>query len=1021
MLLKGKEKDKKFEKKYKLGLCIFLVSFLLFLIPISFQFQSPDSVSISVSETHAAWYDYIISVPSSIGGALGDAGKWIVTKIAEFFIRSIIFVIFAVLWCIYYIIYSLVGTSEWVLSLIFDPAFVQNIGGFTQAEFVRKTASLVSNLCNIVYLFILLYIAILSMLGRAETGRWLKKLVIAALLTNFALVISGVIIDASQILMYSFPMGNNSTENSGGGDFKIGTIIIDKIEKKILKSGGGRTTDVDPSKPLITDQLGNMPDMMPNEEMGSSFWTVAGALFLFKMTLGEAISKILQMLELVIFCIAMMITLISVTTILIIRIIALWIILIISPAAFLLYSFPPTERYFSMWIDSLVKYAFTGPILIFFLYLAKKISDFMGSSGSSNFNNYLNGKASSIVDTPSFKDDLMVFIANNFQITFQFGVVVATIWAGIIIANKFRIYGSPSADQLVNKTRKWSKKGLTAVGKSALTSKMAAWTGFGLANKLRGNKLNKLNASLGENQAKLANLDPESTEYANLSQEVDSQKTQKELLEGKMKSSAARKNRLMKAFALTSPTLLKKKFNSYLSSKDADYHADVATNLNDFTNYWLNRGKSVQLQTANAQRQSYELQNEINELTKQLATAKDDKEAQSIRDKIEHYVKSLLKLSVKDEERRKSLLPQLMQEIEDKAKNPSLIKDLLSNDKLKNSNKIDDEKKNIASIFNSINDAITNGDATEYKKQLSNLSQEINKVKLKDPSLANESFILEAQKKIGEAFKAKFLPSDKGPSIRDRFAAEIPAIAKENALNYLSGSKLRDETAKKVKEKMEEYKKDPMLNKDLLARKFAREELDPIEREAVLSFFSSSARDMSTLVKNINKEKGKPDGDIKNAMEFIESKTSELVAMRAFNNVQSDADKSKNLTLIGHTMFDKISGSYRSATEEERSQAVNRTLNGMSDKSKLSKINPAVFQYDKNNNAFIDPLAVKAVVNSIDFKRIYDSDKLASEVVEDIASNTKKSLGENETSFSNFIENPNQREAFENFTRDYLK
>jgi hypothetical protein len=111
MLLKGKEKDKKFEKKYKLGLCIFLVSFLLFLIPISFQFQSPDSVSISVSETHAAWYDYIISVPSSIGGALGDAGKWIVTKIAEFFIRSIIFVIFAVLWCIYYIIYSLVGTS----------------------------------------------------------------------------------------------------------------------------------------------------------------------------------------------------------------------------------------------------------------------------------------------------------------------------------------------------------------------------------------------------------------------------------------------------------------------------------------------------------------------------------------------------------------------------------------------------------------------------------------------------------------------------------------------------------------------------------------------------------------------------------------------------------------------------------------------------------------------------------------------------------------------------------------------
>ncbi len=1021
MFLTGKEKSKKLKNKYKLGILILLISCVFFVVPLSLQLQESNTVVLSVNQANAAWYDYIISVPSSIGGALGDAGKWIVTKIAEFLIRSILFVIFAILWCIYYIIYSLVGASEWILSLIFDPAFVQNMGGFTQAQFVRKTAALVSNICNIVYLLVLLYIAILSMLGRAETGRWLKKLVIAALLTNFSLVISGVIIDLSQILMYSFPMGKSGTESSNGSEFNIGTTIIDNIEKKILKIGGQTTTNVDPSKPLLTDQLGNMPDLMPSEEIGSSFWTVAGALFLFKMTLGEAISKIIQMLELVIFCVAMMITLISVASILIVRIVALWLLLIVSPAAFLLYSFPPTEKYFSIWIDSLVKYAFTGPILIFFLYVAKKISDFMDSSSSGNMSSYLSKKAGGIVDTPSLKDDLMVFVANNFQVTFQFIVVIITIWAGIIIANKFGIKGASSADQLINKTSRWSKRALVAVGGGVVASKMATWTGFGLANKLRANKLNQLNASLGENQAKLAGLDPESSEYSSLSQQVEDQKTQKDLLESKMRRSTERKNRVMKAFALTSPSLLKKRFSGYLESRNKEYYSDVNNNLSDFTNYWFNRGKSIKIQTANAKEQSYEIQNEIDKLTKDLAVAKNDEEANDIKEKIKHYVESLLKLSVKDEEKRKSLLPQLMQEIEDKAKQPSVIRNLLDNDKLKNNTKVDAEKKNISGIFNSIDAAINNGDAVEYKKQLSNLSQEINKIKLKDPSLANESFILEAQKKIGEAFRAKFLPTSKGPSIRDRFAAEIPAIAKETALNYLSGSKLREETAKKINEKMEGFKKDPMLNKDLLARKFAREELDPIEREAVLSFFSSSARDMSTLVRSINKEKGRPDGDIKNAMEFIESKTSQFATMRAFNNVQADADKSKNLTLIGHTIFDKTSGTYRSATKEERTQSLNRTLSGMSDKGKLSKISPAVFQYDNNSNSFNDPLAVKTVINSIDFNRMKKNRNLSREIVEDIASNTKKSLSDNETHFSNLINDPAQQTAFSDFVGKHLK
>ena len=1020
--------------KQKVFLFVLFFAFAI-LIPVSI---SSDLSSAGISHANAGFLDFLSQssdlmsgqfdgVPEMANETYSDGPgffKGLIFKLAELVIRSLIFVVYAFLWLIYSIFYSLVQASEWILAIIFDPAFVKSMGGFTQVEFVKKTASLVSNICNIAYLFVLLYIAILAMLGRADTGRWLKKLVIAALLTNFSLVIAGAVIDASQILMYSFPVGKSTdftdSENNTQSQtsFDIGTNIMNNLQKNILGVGSGEEKN---NGNFITDQLKSLPNALPSED-SSSFWTVAGAIFLFKISLGEALSKVLHLTELIVFCVAMMITLVTITSILVVRIVALWLILIISPAAFLLYSFPPTERYFSLWFDSLVKYAFTGPILIFFLFVAEKISQFMSSSGNGNrLVDYLKSRPKP-TDTSSLKDDFVVFIANNFLVVFQFIVIIITIWAGIIIANKFGIKGSASADQLINRTRKWSKKALMAVGGGVVASKMATWSGFDLANKLRGNKLAQINASLGENQAQLAGMDPESAEYKDLSEKVENQKTTKETLESKMKKSAERKNRVMKAFALTSPSLLKKRFSKYMEDRNKKYHSDVDTNLSDFTNYWLNRGKSVKLQTANAERQAHELQNEIDEQLKKLATAKDDKEAGDIKEKIKHYVNSLLKLSVKDEERRKRLLPQIMQELEDRVKNPKAIKDLLDNDKLKKSDKIDDQDRlNIENIFGSIDTAIKNKDSKEYKKQLSNLSQEINKIKAKDPSLANESFILEAQKKIAEAYRAKFLPTDKGPSIRDRFASDIPAIARENAINFLAGSKIKEENAKKIKEKMEEFKKDPMLNKELLARKFARDELDPIEREAVVGFFSSSARDMSSLVRSINKENGKPDGDITNAMTFITNKTSEMTAMRAFNNVQADAEKSKNLTLIGHTVFDSTSGSYRSTSKEERSQGLNRSLNSMSDKSKLSKLNPAVFQYDSKNNVFVDPLAVKAVVNSIDFKKITKDSRLASEVVEDIASNTKKSLVENSPHFSDFINNSEQQNAFKSFVKSNLE
>lgn len=1049
MLEKAKNKQTK-PKKTSLFLCvkILFLTLLFVFIPVSLRI---DFQPVQITQAGALSFSDIISyfskindqavdtISTSNGGNVDAKGnldtysdgpgfwKGLIFKLVELIIRSLFFVIYAFLWVIYSLLYSVVSVAEWILGLIFDPEFVKSMGGFTQSDFVKKTASLVSNICNIVYLFVLLYIAILSMIGRAETGRWLKKLIIAALLTNFSLVLAGTIIDFSQILMYSFPMGEENSTSEGKNKeikFTIGTQILDNLQKNIL--GNGVSAVVGNSN-FITDQLKNLPDALPSED-SNSFWTVAGAIFLFKMSISEALSRILHLTELIVFAAALMVTLITISSILVIRIGMLWILLILSPAAFLMYSFPPTERYFGMWISNLVRYAITGPILIFFLFMSKKVSEFVGETNNgSGLSKYLSGKA--ITDTASMKDDLLAFVSKNFQITFQFFIVLIFMWAGIIIANKFEVFGSANIKNLMSRTRRWSKKGLAlgslgvgVLGKAANGSKIATWTGFDWASKLRGNKLSKLNASLGEKQAQLAGMDPGSKEYTELSEEVEEQKSQKEALEGKMKRSYERKNRVMKAFALTSPALLKKKFSQYLENRDNKYHADVATNLNDFTNYWLNRGKSVQLQTANAQRQSHELEKEIMDLQGKLRISKDPKEIASIKNKIETYVKKLLELSVSDEEKRKSLLPQLMEEIAVNS-NPDIIKEFLVNNSAINGSTMlnNTDRGRVAFIVDSIQDAVQKGDATTYKTELDNLKQELNRIKVKDPSLALDNFVIEAEKMIDESYKAKFIPPNKPVSIRNRFASGIPAIAKENALAYLSGSKIKDETAKKVKEKMEEFKKDPMLNKDLLAKKFAREELDPIEKEAVVRFFSSSTKDMSTLARNINKETGKPEGDIKNVISFIGKQTSEFLAMTALNNVQSDAEKSKNLSLIGHTIFDSISSSYRPTTEEERTQALTRSLSGMSDKAKLSKITPTVFKYDNKTNAFVDPLAVETTVKSINFNKIQGDGRLAKDIAGELSSSLKTNLVDNQTQFENIIQDQVQKDALSNFINDRLK
>jgi len=467
----------------------------------------------------------------------GASGGWIASlakAVAGYIINSILAVIYLVLWVVYSIFYGLTLLSEKILEIILDPLFVSKdgyLGGFTTKEFVRNAAQLLANLCNMLYLFVLMYIAIKTMLGDSNTRGLLTKLVIAALLTNFGLVLAGVLIDFSQVIMYTIWDGIKGSS----GSFAPGTKILDKLQSSL---GAGRSVA----------QINSLFDE------ATKFLT---------MSVGEAVTEITKIASLIVMSLALTITLFSIAVVLMVRIVGLWVLLILTPVAFLFSVLPQTEKHWNSWLETLTKYAFTGPILIFFLWLGLKLSSTVTNATK------LNEIGNNIPNNGDIKYLFFSFIAKNMNIVFEMGTIVITLWAGIIIANRFGIKGAKSLDGLINSTTR-------------LPGKLSR--GFGHTVSIFG-RLNQftMQALQGRRKRKIENL----TKQMVLAEEnkdpvlAKERKSQIDNLNKKVESKDKWIMRWRKGLALMTPQTMKKELASYLKNKNAEYFEGTESSLRE--------------------------------------------------------------------------------------------------------------------------------------------------------------------------------------------------------------------------------------------------------------------------------------------------------------------------------------------------------------------------------------------------------------------------------------------------------
>lgn len=259
-------------------------------------------------------------------------------------------------------IFALAGT-------FFDFTFHYSVqDGSYRTPFVVEGWGIVRDFCNMFFIFIMLYIAIgtILKLHSVKTKEMIINVVIIGLLINFSLFATQVIVDASNILARVFYNSNTITITQGedakngvteatpklkigpNGEIPLSAAIVNKVNPQNLIINGRKVV-------VIQDKTtGQTADSETEGNLGT------GAFILITL-LAVAVN------------IMGIIAFLSIGLVFVARVIGLWMAMIFAPFAFFSYTVPAMHDWsfvgWKNWWPETLKLAFLAPIFIFFMYL----------------------------------------------------------------------------------------------------------------------------------------------------------------------------------------------------------------------------------------------------------------------------------------------------------------------------------------------------------------------------------------------------------------------------------------------------------------------------------------------------------------------------------------------------------------------------------------------------------------------------------------------------------------------------
>ncbi len=316
------------------------------------------------------------------------------------------------------VIYAIVG---WVVQLLayvvgkllnvitYALFWVANLDNFVNNGVVQLGWPVVRDLCNMFFILILLVIAFATILRieNYSVKKLLPKLIIMAVLINFSKTICGLFIDFSQVIMLTFMKSLGNAEGNLYQALGLGRIF-------------------------------SLSGYLTAEEV--KVFTLLASLVLGLILL------IIAGIVITIF-----------TVILFFRMVALWILIILSPLAFIASILPGSSKYFSQWLSQFTNYLIVGPVMAFFLWLALAT---VGQVQFADFNKELESTAKSDVSAAlteaGSKDNMIKFI-----------VSICLLLGGLMAAQQLGVAGGKAAGGALSWLQKAPMRGLGAAGKRA--------------------------------------------------------------------------------------------------------------------------------------------------------------------------------------------------------------------------------------------------------------------------------------------------------------------------------------------------------------------------------------------------------------------------------------------------------------------------------------------------------------------------------------------------------------------------
>ena len=313
------------------------------------------------------------------------------------------------------------------MATILDFSIERTINSATYANLAAVNVgwTAVRDFSNMFFIFALLYIAIKTILGMGggSTKRWVAHLIIAALLINFSLFATKVVIDAGNVLAMGFwekitvPVPAISGSPSG---------TVPSVAQNFLK--GFRMQTIFDS----IDQTGSDPGGVKFTETNKLLIYLGGSIVMFiagYVFLAGAIMMI-------------------------IRTVTLLFLMIVSPFAFLGFALPVGGGWGNKWLTKLIGSTFVAPAFLAMLYLDSLI---------------INGIDATILTGGTTSSLAAAFTGNaaNYSIFYNFILLIILLLGALSVANSVSSGAGSTAGA-------WAKKGLGKGVRSGFTGIAAA-------------------------------------------------------------------------------------------------------------------------------------------------------------------------------------------------------------------------------------------------------------------------------------------------------------------------------------------------------------------------------------------------------------------------------------------------------------------------------------------------------------------------------------------------------------------